>query len=108
MPASDDDSLLQALRADLRKTAQGSDSSLAHDDLAEFNHAVHFEAFVEEAEAARLASLAEAHPSSSTGMGLARGRCSPASIVSRASGISTFCISATTGPKRCGRLAGSR
>ncbi len=71
MPASGDDSLLQALRADLRKTAQGSDSSLAHDDLAEFNHAVHFDAFVDEAKGARLAFLAEAHPSSSSGVGLA-------------------------------------
>lgn len=71
MPASDDDSLLQALRADLRKTAQGSDSSLAHDDLAEFNHAVHFHAFVEDAKGAGLAFLSEAHPSSSTGVGLA-------------------------------------
>jgi hypothetical protein len=71
MPASGDDALLQALRADLRKTAQGSDSSLAHDDLAEFNHAVHFVAFVEDAKGAGLAFLGEAHPSASTGAGLA-------------------------------------
>jgi hypothetical protein len=70
-PAEGDDALMQALRAELRKTAQSSDSSLAHDDLAPFNHAVHFHAFAADAERAGLAFVADAHLSTMTDAGLA-------------------------------------
>ena len=59
-PASDDDALTKALRDEFRRTAQGSESSLAHDDLAEFNHAVQFAEFADEAARAGLAFLADA------------------------------------------------
>jgi len=59
-PASDDDALTKALRDEFRRTAQGPESSLAHDDLAQFNHAVQFADFAEEAARAGLAFLADA------------------------------------------------
>ena len=70
-PAERDDALMQALRAELRRTAQSSDASLAHDDLAAFNHPVHFHAFAADAERARLAFVADAHLSTMTDAGLA-------------------------------------
>jgi 2-polyprenyl-3-methyl-5-hydroxy-6-metoxy-1,4-benzoquinol methylase len=70
-PAERDDALMQALRAELRKTAQSSNSSLAHDDLAPFNHPVYFHAFAADAERAGLAFVADAHLSTMTDAGLA-------------------------------------
>jgi SAM-dependent methyltransferase len=70
-PAADDDALAQVIRAELRKAAQSSESSLAHDDLGPFNRAVHFTTFISEAMRTGLQFVAEANPSRVAITGLA-------------------------------------
>lgn len=70
-PAGADDALQQALRAEVRKAAAGSDASLAHDDLGPYNTPVHFHEFAAAAARAGLAFLAEAHLGTMMGGGLA-------------------------------------
>ena len=70
-PAAGDDVLAQVIRAELRKTAQSSEASLAHDDLAPFNRAVHFTTFMSEASTAGLQFVGEANPSHAAITGLA-------------------------------------
>ena len=70
-PAGDDDLGHQALRAEARSAAGGSDGSLAHDDLNEWNTPFHFHEFAADAERAGLAYLAESRPASTSVSGLA-------------------------------------
>lgn len=70
-PAVPDDSTQQAMRAEVRNAARGSDSALAHDDLGDYNHPVYFHEFAADAAGAGLTFLAEAHLDTMLGGGLA-------------------------------------
>jgi SAM-dependent methyltransferase len=70
-PVSDDDATQKAMRAEVRNAANGSDASLAHDDLSEPNNPVYFHEFIADAARAGLTFLAEAHLDTMMGGGLA-------------------------------------
>jgi hypothetical protein len=69
-PASADNLAQQAMRAEVRNAASGSDASLAHDDLSAFNDPCYFHEFVADAARAGLTFLAEAHLGTMMGGGL--------------------------------------
>jgi SAM-dependent methyltransferase len=71
VPAAGDDALQQAMRGEFRNAAAASDSALAHDDLAEFNHPVLFSEFAADAAGAGLTYVAEAHSGAASDRGLA-------------------------------------
>jgi SAM-dependent methyltransferase len=70
-PVADDTPSQEALRAEVRNAAQGSDASLAHDDLSEPNHPFYFHEFIADAVRARLTFLAEARLDTMLGTGVA-------------------------------------
>ncbi len=70
-PVSDDNATQEAMRAEVRNAAKGSDAALAHDDLSEPNDPVYFHEFVADAARAGLTYLAEARLSEMMGVGLA-------------------------------------
>jgi SAM-dependent methyltransferase len=70
-PVATDSAGQQAMRSEVRDTAQSSDAALAHDDLSEPNIPVHFHQFAADAARAGLAFLAEAHANAMTVAGLA-------------------------------------
>jgi SAM-dependent methyltransferase len=70
-PVSDENARQQAMRAEVRSAAEGSDAALAHDDLSEPNDPVYFHEFMADATRAGLTFLAEAHLSGMRGEGLA-------------------------------------
>jgi SAM-dependent methyltransferase len=70
-PVGDDDAGREAMRAEVRNAAQGSDAALAHDDLSEPNDPVHFHEFMADAARAGLTFLAEARLSTMMGGALA-------------------------------------
>jgi len=59
IPVDDDTPGQQALRAQVRSAAEGSDASLAHDDLSEPNQPFYFHEFVDDAQRSGLTFLAE-------------------------------------------------
>jgi SAM-dependent methyltransferase len=69
-PVGGEDATQQAMRAEVRNAAAGSDAALAHDDLSEPNDAVYFHEFMADAARAGLTFLAEANLSTMTGVGL--------------------------------------
>jgi SAM-dependent methyltransferase len=71
LPVDGDTPTDAALRAEVRNAANGSDASLAHDDLSEPNVPVHFHAFVADTQRAGLAYLADARFGTMGGAGLA-------------------------------------
>lgn len=70
-PVADDTPGELAMRAQVRSAAEGSDASLAHDDLSEPNQAFYFHEFVDDAQRAGLTFLAEARLESMLGAGIA-------------------------------------
>ena len=70
-PVAADSASQQAMRAEARNAAEGSDASLAHDDLSEPNLPVHFHEFMADAARAGLTFLAESHLDTMMGAGLA-------------------------------------
>ena len=70
IPVDDDDAAQQAMRAQVRSAAQGSDASLAHDDLSEPNDPFYFHELVDDAQRAGLAFLAEARIETMPGAGV--------------------------------------
>ena len=61
----------QALRAQVRSAFEGSDASLAHDDLGEPNQPFYFHEFVDDAQRSGLTFLAESRLESMLGAGIA-------------------------------------
>jgi hypothetical protein len=70
-PVDDDTPGQQAMRAQVRSAAEGSDASLAHDDLSEPNQPFYFHEFVDDAQRSGLTFLAEARLESMLGAGIA-------------------------------------
>lgn len=70
-PVDDDTPGQQALRAEVRSAALGTDASLAHDDLSEPNHPFYFHEFVADAARSGLTFLAEARLDTMLGAGVA-------------------------------------
>jgi len=70
-PVDDDTPSQQALRAEVRSAALGSDASLAHDDLSEPNQPFYFHEFIADAARAGLTFLAEARLDTMLGAGVA-------------------------------------
>ena len=70
-PVDGDTPTQQAMRAEVRSAAQGSDASLAHDELGEPNNAFYFHEFSDDAVRAGLTFLAEARLDTMLGEGLA-------------------------------------
>jgi SAM-dependent methyltransferase len=70
-PVGDDNPSQKAMRAQVSSAAQGSDASLAHDELSEPNNPVHFHEFIADAARGGLTFLAEAHLGTMMGGGLA-------------------------------------
>jgi hypothetical protein len=70
-PVEDDTPGQQALRAQVRSAAEGSDASLAHDDLSEPNQPFYFHEFVDDAQRSGLTFLAESRLESMLGAGIA-------------------------------------
>jgi len=71
IPVDDDTPGQQAMRAQVRSAADGSDASLAHDDLSEPNQPFYFHEFVDDAQRSGLTFLAEARLESMLGAGIA-------------------------------------
>ena len=70
-PVAADNASQQAMRAEARNAAEGSDASLAHDDLSDPNLPVYFHEFMADAARAGLTFLAESHLDTMVGAGLA-------------------------------------
>jgi SAM-dependent methyltransferase len=70
-PVGGDTPTEQAMRAEVRSAAQGSEASLAHDELGDPNNAFYFHEFSDDAVRAGLTFLAEARLDTMLGEGLA-------------------------------------
>jgi hypothetical protein len=70
-PVGDETLREQAMRAEVRSALQGSDASLAHDDLSEPNQPFYFHEFIADAQRAGLTFVAEARLETMDGAGIA-------------------------------------